>query len=158
MGDSGLNMTTSREMRELAHRLLAYEAVAGKASEPAESATLRVYENLRGSLVAFAGTAAFQSLALRALTQAKSEVPSLWAAQVAEDGSLQGLGEIEPEVELDRDQAGGFSTGEGGIALIARLLGLLLIFLGETLTLNLLRNAWPDATFDDRNSGNGRRA
>jgi hypothetical protein len=55
-------MTTSREMRELAHRLLAYEAVAGKASEPAESATLRVYENLRGSLVAFAGTSAFQSL------------------------------------------------------------------------------------------------
>jgi hypothetical protein len=149
-------MTTSREMRELAHRLLAYEAVAGKASEPAESATLRVYEKLRQSLVAFAGIAAFQSLALRALTQAKSEAPSLWAAQVAEDGSLQGLGEIEPEVELDRDQAGEYSTGEGGIALIARLLGLLLIFLGGTLTLNLLRNAWPSANFDDRSLENGR--
>jgi hypothetical protein len=145
-------------MRELAHRLLAYEAVAGKASEPAESATLRVYEKLRQSLVAFAGTAAFHSLAFRALTQAKSEAPSLWAAQIAEDGSLQGLGDFEPEADMDKDQAGGFSTGEGGIALIARLLGLLLIFLGETLTLNLLRNAWPDATFDDRNSGNGRRA
>jgi hypothetical protein len=156
MGDSGLNMTTSREMRELAHRLLAYEAVAGKASEPAESATLRVYEKLRQSLVAFAGIAAFQSLALRALTQAKSEVPSLWAAQVAEDGSLQGLGEIEPEVELDRDQAGEYSTGEGGITLIARLLGLLHIFLGGTLTLNLLRNAWPSTNFDDRSLENGR--
>ena len=154
MGDSGLNMTTSREMRELAHRLLAYEAVAGKASEPAESATLRVYENLRGSLVAFAGTAAFQSLALRALTQAKSEAPSLWAAQVAADGSLQGLGEFEsqlvefePQLGSDKDQA-----SEGGVILIARLLGLLLVFLGEALTLRLVQSAWPDAAFDDCNS------
>jgi len=149
-------MTNSRDMRELAHRLLAYEAVAGKASEPAESATLRVYEKLRLSLVAFAGTAAFQSLAFRALTQAKSEAPSLWAAQVAEDGSLQGLGEFEPEVEMDRDQAGEYSNGEGGIALITRLLGLLLIFLGKTLTLSLLRNAWPGANFDDGSPENGR--
>jgi hypothetical protein len=149
-------------MRDLAHRLLAYEAVASKASEPSESAALRVpalrvYEKLRRSLDTFAGTAAFQSLAFRALTQAKSEVPGLWAARVAEDGSLQGLGEIEPEAEMDKDQAGEYSTGEGGIALIARLLGLLNIFLGEALTLSLLRNSWPGATFDDRNSENGRK-
>jgi hypothetical protein len=49
-------------------------------------------------------------------------------------------------------------AGEGGIILIARLLGLLRIFLGEALTLSLLRNAWPGAAFDDRNSGNGRKA
>jgi hypothetical protein len=143
-------------MRDLARCLLAYEAAASKTSEAAESAILRVYEKLRQSIVSFAGTAVFQSLAFRALTQAKSEVPSLWAAQVAEDGSLQGLGEIEPEVELDRDQAGEYSTGEGGITLIARLLGLLHIFLGGTLTLNLLRNAWPSTNFDDRSPENGR--
>ena len=71
-------------MRDLAHRLFAYEVVAGKTSEPVEFATLRVYEKLRQSLSAFAGVAAFESLAFRALTQAKSEVPSLWAVQVAE--------------------------------------------------------------------------
>jgi hypothetical protein len=42
--------------------------------------------------------------------------------------------------------------------LIARLLGLLLIFLGETLTMSLVRDVWPDATFDDGNSGNRRKA
>ena len=88
-------MTTPPEMRDLAHRLLAYEAVAGKTSEPMESATLRVYEKLRQSLGAFAGVAGFQSLASRALTLARSEAPSLSAVQVTADGSLQGLGEIE---------------------------------------------------------------
>jgi len=145
-------------MRDLAHRLFAYEVVAGKTSEPVEFATLRVYEKLRQSLSAFAGVAAFESLAFRALTQAKSEAPSLWAVQVAEGGSLQGLGEFEPQIDMDKDPSGEFPAGDGGIVLIARLLGLLLIFLGEALTLSLLRNAWPGEAFDDRNSIHGRKA
>jgi hypothetical protein len=54
---------------------------------------------------------------------------------------------------MDKDRA-----GEGGIILIARLLGLLRSFLGEALTLSLLRNAWPSEAFDDRNSVHGRKA
>jgi hypothetical protein len=123
-----------------------------------ESATLGVYEKLRQSLSAFAGVAAFESLAFRALTQAKSEAPSLWAVKVTEDGSLQGLGEFEPQIDVDKDLVGKFPAGEGGIILIARLLGLLLIFLGEALTLSLLRVTWPGATLDDCNSENGREA
>ena len=145
-------------MRDLAHRLFAYEVVAGKTSEPVEFATLRVYEKLRQSLSAFAGVAAFESLAFRALTQAKSEAPGLWAVQVAEGGSLQGLGEFEPQIDMDKDLSGEFPAGDGGIVLIARLLGLLLIFLGEALTLSLLRNEWPGEAFDDRNSIHGRKA
>ena len=158
MSHAALNMTTPREMRDLARCLLAYEAGASTTSEPVESATLRVYEKLRQSLSAFAGVAAFESLAFRALTQAKSEAPSLWAARVAADGSLQGLSEFEPQNDMDKELSGELYAGDGGIVLIARLLRLLLVFLGEALTLSLLRNAWPDATFDDRNSGNGRKA
>src|ERR1039458_549658 len=109
--NAGLNMTSLPEMRDLARRLLAYEAVAGKTSESKEAASLRVYEKLRQSLSALAGVAACE-----------------------------------------------FPAGEGGIILIARLLGLLLTFLGEALTFSLLRNAWPGAAFDDRNSGTGRKA
>jgi len=54
---------------------------------------------------------------------------------------------------MDKDRA-----GEGGIILIARLLGLLRSFLGEALTLSLLRNAWPSEAIDDRNSVHGRKA
>jgi hypothetical protein len=146
-------MTAAPGMRDLAHRLLTYEADAAKASEPMESPTLRVYEKLRQGLGEFVGVAGFQSLASRALTLSTPEAPSLSAARVTADGSLQGLGEIETEIEMDKDRA-----GEGGIILIARLLGLLRIFVGEALTLSLLRNAWPREAFDDRNSGNGRKA
>jgi hypothetical protein len=140
-------------MRDLAHRLLAYEAVAGKTSEPLEPPAIRVYEKLRQSLCEFVGVAGFQSLASRALTLSRPEVPSLSAARVAADGSLQGLGDIETQVDMGKDPA-----GNGEIILIARLLGLLRIFLGEALTLSLLRNAWPGEVFDDRNSAHGRKA
>jgi len=151
-------MTAAPGMRDLARRLLAYEAVAAKRSEPVESPTLRVYEKLRQSLSGFAGISAFESLAFRALMQAKSEAPELWAVQVAAGGSLQGLGEFEPQIEMDKDLAGEFPGDDGGIILISRLLGLLRIFLGETLTLSLLRAKWPEAALNDRNSMHGRKA
>jgi hypothetical protein len=158
LNDAGLNMTTPPEMRDLARSLLAYEAVAGKSSEPVEAVALRVYEKLRTSLGAFAGVAGFQSVASRALALARLEAPSLSAAHVSAAGSLQGLGEFENRTDIDTDRAGKYLAGEGEIILIARLLGLLLIFLGETLTFSLLLNAWPGAAFDNRNSGNGRKA
>jgi hypothetical protein len=85
--------------------------------------TLRVYEKLRQSLGEFAGVAGFQSLASRALALARTEAPSLGAARVTADGSLQGLGEIEHQIDIDKDQLARIPAGEGGIILIARLLG-----------------------------------
>jgi hypothetical protein len=145
-------------MRDLAHRLLHYEIIAGKTSDPSESATLRVYEKLRHGLGEFAGVAGFQSLASRALALARTEAPSLSAAQVAADGSLQGLGEFEHQTDIDKNRAGKSPIGEAGTVLIARLLGLLILFLGEALTLRLLRGTWPGAAFDDCSNENGRKA
>jgi hypothetical protein len=133
---------------DLARRLLAYEAVAGETSVPTESANLRVYEKLRRPLCALAGVAGFQSLASRALTLARAEVPSLSAVQVTADGSIQGLGELSPQSDTDH-------VGEGVAILIAQLLGLLRTFIGEALTLRLVRDLWPDAAFDDPNFGDG---
>ncbi len=144
-------------MLDLAHRLVAYEAVTGKTSDTMESASLRVYEKLRQGLGEFAGVAGFQALASRALVLARSEVPSLGAARVTADGSLHGLGEFENQVDIARDRAGEYPVGDGGTILIARLLGLLLVFLGEVLTLSLLRVTWPGAALDDCNSENGRK-
>ena len=140
-------------MRDLAQRLLACEANADGTSEPVGSTTLRVYEKLRESLGALAGAAGFQSLASRALTLARSEVPSLSAVQVAADGNLEGMSAIEPPINAEKDR-----VHEGGVILISRLLGLLRIFLGEALTMNLVRDVWPDAASDDGNPQDGRKA
>jgi hypothetical protein len=144
---------TPPELKDLVRRLLACEAIAGKASGPMESAALRVYERLRQSLDEVAGTAALRSLALRALVLAKAEAPRLEDAQVAADGSIKLLSEFEHPIDMDMNRA-----GDEGIVLVTHLLGLLLIFLGEALTFSLLRTAWPGASFDERNPGNGRKA
>jgi hypothetical protein len=128
------------ETRDLARRLLDFEAAAGPASMPIEVTGIRVYEKLRRSLCVLAGVAGFHSLASRALTLAKSDAPSLSAVQVLADGSLQGLGKV-----------GGINNhqiDEGIIAFIAELLELLLVFIGESLTLSLVQNVWPEIAID----------
>ena len=134
------------ESRDLARRLITYEDVAGKTSEATEFAAFRVCERLRRPLCALAGIAGFRSLLSRALTLARAEAPSLRAVQVKVNGSLQGLD--EPGSQVDEDQA-----REAGVILVAKLLGLLLTFIGEGLTLRLVRDEWPEAAFDDYDSG-----
>jgi hypothetical protein len=135
--------------RDLARRLLAFEAVAGINSAPTESAVLRVYDKLRRPLCALAGVAGFCSLASRALALARAEAASLSAVQVAADGSLQGL----DEAQIDQVQ-----DGDAGAILVAQLLGLLFTFIGAALTLRLLEDAWPDAAFNDPGSGDERKS
>ena len=127
----------------MAQRLLAYEAVAGEHSEPAESAAFRVCAKLRRPLITFAGVAGFRSLLSRALTLARAEAPSLSAVQIAADGSLKGLDELASQT--DKEQA-----RDGGAILIAQLTGLLFTFVGENLTLRLVQDVWPEAAFDGR--------
>jgi hypothetical protein len=131
--------------RRLAHRLLTYESVGGGNFEPTQSAAFRVCERLRQPLIALAGVAGFRSLLSRALTLARAEAPSLSAVQVAADGSVKGLSELasQNDNELARD---------GGAILIAQLIGLLLTFIGEGLTMRLVQDVWPEAVFDGRDS------
>lgn len=146
------------KMRELAHSLLAYETVAGRSVEPTESATLRVYGKLRKGLGEFAGVAGFHSLASRALALARTDAPSLSAMRVSVDGVLECVGQTEHPIDIGEVLAGESADGEAGMMLIARLLGLLLTFLGEAPTFSLLRLTLPGASFDERNSENGRKA
>jgi hypothetical protein len=151
IGRSWVEMTAAPEMRVLAHRLLAYEADAGNGSEPTGSPMLRVYEKLRHSLVELVGISGFQSLATRALTLARPEATGLGGLRIAQNGSLEGLGEIDTQSDLE-------PMADAGILLIAHLLGLLRMFLGEALTFSLLRNAWTSEVFENGNAVNGRKA
>jgi hypothetical protein len=73
----------------------------------------------------------------RALTLASDEVRWLKAVHVNADGSLEGL---------DDAQLTDAEIAEGEAVLVAQLIGLLVTFIGATLTLQLLRQAWPEAS------------
>ena len=119
------------QTRDLAQSLIAHEVAAGNTSEPMELAAFRVCETLRGPVSALMGNDGFRALLARALALARAEAPCLSAVQVAADGSLQGLDELGRQ--MDKDQ-----VREGGVVLIARLLGLLLTFIGEAMTSRLV--------------------
>jgi hypothetical protein len=115
--------------RDLAQRLLAYEGVETSPSKADIQAVCRVCDKLRRPLITLAGVAGFRSLLMRALTLAKRESPVLDGWKVKADGSLEGLN--------------GEAAQSGGV-LIAHLIGLMITFIGESLTLRLLHDVWLD--------------
>ena len=135
-------------MRNFARRLVAHEMNGDQNSETKSRAAFLVCEKLRPHLASLTGNAGFRALNLRALALAKAEVPGLNALQVKADGVLEGVDELR--AQLDSDE---FS--EGGIVLLAQLLGLLVAFIGEDLTLRLVREVWPKVSINDLDSANG---
>lgn len=121
----------------LARRLLAYEGLTATRSPSMESAIVRLYEKLRGQLCAPLGAAGFRALASRALTLAKSKSPGLGTIQVRADGFLQGLEQLETLQGTDQES-------EVGVVLIEQFFDLFLNFLGDTLTMQLVQNIYPD--------------
>ena len=119
-------MTALPEMRDLAQRLLSYEADGRNTSGSMESSILAVYDKLRKRLGELAGSAGFQALASRALTLARSEVPGLSAVEVAADGSLEGMNATGSPADAEKNRA-----HEGGVVLIPGCLDCFLFSLAK---------------------------
>ena len=123
-------------IRDFARRLIALEAVR---DEPPGAGAVEVVEKLRLRLARLAGEAGFRSLLSRAVALANAEVSSLATVQVQAGGSL----EISFGQGNEHDAA---AVRLVGGAVVAQLLGLLVTFVGEPLTLQLVRDAWPEAS------------
>ena len=130
--------TPSPSVRALAKRLLAIEAAIQSADGTGPHEVVRVCQKLRISLTRFAGAAGFESLLRRALALARLEVPSLHGIEIKPDCTIEGL-----EALARNDGT------EAGTAITAHLLGLLVTFIGQPLTLRLVRETWPDASLSD---------
>jgi len=126
---------TTPELRTAAERLLKLEAAESSGASKLPTTAL-VIERLRRVLSTVLGAAGFHALLARAVTLAKAEVPAMTAVQAQADGSLVGL-------SADDDVA------KGEVVLVARLLGLLVTFIGAALMLRLVNDAWPKARLDD---------
>lgn len=125
-------------MQTLARRLTDLEAARDPSDGPV-GAAIRACEKLRVPLVKLLGVIGFRSLMSRALVRARAEVPSLEEVQMRPDGSLEGL----------VGGTGWTQDAGAGVAVLAQLLELLVIFINKPLTLHLVRDAWPDAPLDE---------
>jgi len=132
--------TTSASIQAWARQLLAAETANQSASDTRGSEVVRVCETLRVSLTQFVGAAGFTALLRRALALARVDVPSLQAAKITAGGHLEGLEEVGANAKTDTEAA---------IAITAHLLGLLVTFIGEPLTLSLMRDSFPDTPGPD---------
>jgi hypothetical protein len=128
-------------LRDLARRLLAYEA-KGKKATAAIVATVEVCESFRAPLAALMGRGGFRALLARALVQSVAELAWLHAVRVNELGLLEGLD--SPEVPVEPEE-----MMDGSAVLVAHLLALLVAFIGEKLTLRLVREAWPKVALSE---------
>ena len=125
-------------MRDLARRLL---TASQTVSDPHVHEAVLVSEKLRISLTRFAGVDGFISLQRRALVLASADVPSLQSVKVGADGHLEGFEQLAADTGMDV-----------AAAVTTQLLGLLVTFIGEALTLALVREAWPDISLDESHS------
>ena len=135
-------------MRDFADRLIAYETRGNKSSETKTPAACLVGEKLRPHLATLMGNVGFRALLSRALALANAEVPWLRAVHVNADGSFEGLDELGAKVNPDE-------IFEGCVVLLAQLLELLVAFIGEDLTLRIVRDVWPPLSLDNFDFGKG---
>jgi hypothetical protein len=128
-------------LRRFARRLLALEAATGATTDAPAAAAFPVCEKLRRPLSRLVGVAGFRSLLSRALARASDEVRWLKAVHVTADGSLEGVGELVGQLS----QA---EITHGEVLLIAQVIELLVLFIGEVLTLHLVQEVWPELPSD----------
>jgi len=132
------------KVKGFARRLVVYETAAAKPVGVQKSAAFRVCEKLRQPLSRLAGVAGFRSLLSRALALTNDDARWMKAIHVKADGSLEGLDEAQAQLSESE-------IAEGEVILIAQLIGLLVIFIGEELTLRLVQESWPDAALNNMN-------
>ena len=122
--------------RDFAKRLIAHETKKNTAADNKIPAACLAIEKLHPNLAPLMGSIGFSALLSRALALSIADVPWLRTVQVTTDGSFEGFEELGAQVDQD-------VFFEGCAVLLSHLLGLLVAFIGEDLTLRLVRQAWP---------------
>jgi hypothetical protein len=139
-----MSRASTPQMRNVAKRLMAYETGVNKCSGTKTPVAFHCCEKLRPRLATLMGDAGFRALLSRAL--ASSEVRRLHGVNVKADGSLEGLEDLHVQLA-----PGEFF--EARVVLLAQLLGSLVAFIGEDLTLHLVREVWPNIPINDLDFG-----
>ena len=120
---------------EKAKRLLASEGGPWSSSEACAAAAWRVYEKLNARLAPLLGLSGIQALFVRSAKLAQAEFPT-----IAEMATPEGLTRLGPCLQaLDPAIA-----AEAAATLFGTFFELMTTFVGERLTVLVLRSAWPE--------------
>jgi hypothetical protein len=129
-------------IQNLARHLLALEANGTDQTEVGGGGTVSALTKLGLHLTKLVGANGYEALLARSLVLATMEAGWLRTVRVQADGTLVGFNEA---AQQQVTQAG----AKGGVALIAQLLDLLRIFIGEAVTMSIVRDIWPEVRRDD---------
>jgi hypothetical protein len=137
-------MLGSADLRQAIQRALTREAGTDADARTLAAAAVRVYDTLAGQLALLIGDGGVRALTARSLHLVQRDFP--WLAEGQEPDPSEGpfaqvafcLERQEPAV-----------AREGAAAALTTLGGLLEALIGETLTMRVLRAAWPSAFPDE---------
>lgn len=128
--------------RIFAECLINYEARLNPASPHDVPTALPVIAKLGPVLMTFMGKVGYRALILRSLVLARQEIPWLCEATVNADGSLENFADLTASQDAE-------VAVLGSEVLLSHLLGLLVAFIGELVTLRLVHGLWPVVANDD---------
>jgi hypothetical protein len=141
-------------LRQLALKVLAQHAGSAARAEAIAAAAQRAYDDLARVSAPLIGQVGVDALTARALHLAQRQYPQL--VQTCDRTPRCTEGTPPPEQRegplaefifcLEREDPAVATEAAG--AVFATLTGLLVTFIGEPLTMHLLRSAWPDAFSD----------
>jgi hypothetical protein len=135
-------------MLRFAKSLMAYEALRHKPSEATAPAAFRTTDKLHLLLASLMGSIGYRALLSRALALAGAEVSWLRTVHVKADGTLAGLDALHAQLEPAE-------IIECENVILAQLLGLLVAFIGTSLTARLVADIWPQVSLSDMELGDG---
>lgn len=130
---------TSDDVREVFRRMLAREAGTGADAPAIAAAASRLCERFAGQLTPLIGDTGVAAICARSLHLTQRNVPELAPFRASAQGDSPFA-----LLQLSLEQLEPAAASEAAVAVLATASELLALFIGESLTTNLLREAWPD--------------
>ena len=127
-------------LQQLALKVLAQHSGSAASAEAVAAAARRAYDDLARASAPLIGQVGVDALTGRALHLAQRKYP--WLVQTREAKQADGPF-AQVIVGLERQDPAVATEAAG--AVFATLTGLLVAFIGEPLTVGLMRKAWPEA-------------
>jgi len=121
-------------------RLLAREAEIGAAAPEVAAAARRLYERLAQQLTPLVGAEGVGAVCARSVHLVQRKFPWVGSVRTSDRLANQKFTAVQQSMEQQEPAV----AREAAVAVLATVAELLASFIGEGLTIRLLREAWPD--------------